>query len=566
MYVFAGLTGQSPPASVSWRIVLEQVDPPKVAIEVEFEGDQDGHSALVLEADWAGTKGAGEDLTLVSARSSSGKELVVERPSAGRVEIAHAPLERVLARYVLVPQGRQPELGQSQYYLPVLRPGLLHALGKTLLFRPEHLDTATPRRLSFAWSGFGEQGQSPVCSYGVGPGPHSVERDLESGLQALFLAGDARARLTTLEVPGGQLAVWIQGSHWPFQDPELVALAQRVVHCGREFFSDHQWPFYLISLLETGTPGERAQSLGGTGLTQSFAMFLSAGMPLEGPGEGVMSVAGLLMHEHFHNWNGMLLRMAAPEQRLYWLSEGFTNFFTRRLLLRCGFTTQEAYAADLSRAWNAYRFNPMRNVSAERIEQEFWSSREVGEVPYQRGDLLAAWLDRKLREQSSGKRGLDALMRELVDRARRGPAEITLQSFLELTRAWAGSEVAGVVERVAVDGADVPVDLDQYRPCLRGEWSKVHAFEIGFDVERTGREKVVRGVVPGSQAEHAGLRDGQALAGLKYVLGQSESEVEVMVRGEGGIQTLRYFPRGEATDVPRFEVEPDGDPGACSLL
>ena len=563
---FGGLAPQSPPSPVAWKIELEQVDPPRVAIEVEFEGDSDGQSALILEVDWAGTKGAGEDLTQASARSVSGKELALQRPSPGRLEIQHAPLERVVARYVLVPTKRQPGLGQSEYYLPVLRPGLLHAMGKTLLFRPEHLDASTPRSLSFAFAGFEEQGQKPACSYGLGCGPMRVVRDLESGLHALFLAGNARARLVALDVPGGQLAVWIEGSNWPFQDQELASLAQRVVLCGREFFADHKWPFYLISLLETGAPGERASSLGGTGLTQSFAMFLSAGMSLAGPGGGAMSVAGLLMHEHFHNWNGMLLRMAQPEQRLYWISEGFTNFFTRRLLLRCGFTSPTEYAADLSRTWSAYRSNPMRNVSAERIEQDFWNLREVGEVPYQRGDLLAAWLDGKLRAHSGGERGLDDFFRELVERARRGPNEITLESFLELTEAWAGKEEAGVVERVAVEGADVPVDLDLYEPCLRGEWTKTFAFELGFDAAATQRDKVVRNVVAGSQAERAGLREGAQLAGLKYSLGQAESEVEVMLRGPSGVQTLRYFPRGAATEVVRFVVDAGAPESACSKL
>jgi predicted metalloprotease with PDZ domain len=560
---------QDPPSAVAWRLRLLSADPPQVEIECEFQGDQDGTSALELKADWGGNEDIGADVAELSARGAGGRELTVARPLPSRFELAHAGGERIVARYRLVPLDRGPDPDQRAHYLPILRAGLFHAIGNALLLRPEHLDANLVRPLEFAWSGFEEAGWKPVCSFGLGSGPHRVERDLATGVHALFLAADARVRLLTLDAPGGKLALWIQGQRWPFEDQAFGELAKSVVSCGRDFFQDRDWPFYLISLLETGDPERGSHSLGGTGLTQSFALFMNAGMPLEGPSGSGFGVANLLMHEHFHNWNGMVLRLAAPEQRLYWLSEGFTNFFTRRLMLRGGFTTPEEYAADLSRVWRAYRTNPYRNEPAERVERDFWKVREVGELPYQRGDLLAAWLDGAIRAHSQGARGLDEFMRQLVEQARRGPAEITLQGFLERAQQWAGEQAAELVRRVAVDGADVPWRLDQFEPCLNGVEIDAAAFDLGFDLERSRAEKVICGVRSGSAAEQAGLKDGLKLAGLSLAFGDSDREVEITLAPEGAAAdpcVVRYFPRGNSARAPCFTRVPGAAAGDCARL
>jgi predicted metalloprotease with PDZ domain len=559
---------QDPPSAVAWRLHLDSCEPPAVTVECEFAGDADGTSALVLSADWGGSEDVGADIVELSARTADGAALQVTRPSPSRFELAHPPGARLLARYRLEPVDRGAAPDQRAHYLPILRPTLFHAIGNAFLVRPEHLPSDETRPLTIEWSGFEERGFRPVCSYGMGSGPLRVERDLGTGVHALFLAAGDEARLLTLDAPGGTLALWIQGRHWPFLDEELGQLALRVVSCGRAFFADSNWPFYLISLLETGSPEKGSHSLGGTGLTQSFALFMNAGMPLEGPPGSGFGVGNLLMHEHFHNWNGMVLRLAAPEQRLYWLSEGFTNFFTRRLLLRCGFTTPEEYAADLSRVWRAYRTNPYRNEPAERVERDFWKVREVGELPYQRGDLLAAWLDGAIRTRSQGARSLDEFLRQLVEEARRGPAEITLQRFLERTQEWAGEQAAELVRRVAVEGADVPWQLDQFAPCLIGDEVEVAAFELGFDFERSRADNVLRGLVSGSAAERSGLREGQPLAGFSLAFGDSDREVEIQLRPDADHpqgRSVRYLPRGKSERAPSWRLAGEAA-GDCARL
>ena len=54
---------------------------------------------------------------------------------------------------------------------------------------------------------------------------------------------------------------------------------------------------------------------------------------------------------------------------------------------------------------------------ATRIAAEFWSDRQVSDLPYQRGAIVAALLDREIRASSSGRQSLDHFLRERVDQS-----------------------------------------------------------------------------------------------------------------------------------------------------
>ncbi|MGL1562936.1 hypothetical protein ACSTHQ_00210, partial [Vibrio parahaemolyticus] len=78
----------------------------------------------------------------------------------------------------------------------------------------------------------------------------------------------------------------------------------------------------------------------------------------------------------FHTWNPWRLgRMAgAPAERAdYWFSEGFTDFYARRLLLRSGVFSLEEFAADWNDALRAYANNPARLEPNRRVVERFWS-------------------------------------------------------------------------------------------------------------------------------------------------------------------------------------------------
>ena len=74
---------------------------------------------------------------------------------------------------------------------------------------------------------------------------------------------------------------------------------------------------------------------------------------------------------------------------------------------------------------------------------------------------------------------------------------------------------------------------------------------MGFDHTRSLKQRRVSGLIPGSAAAKAGLREGDELAGWK-IHGDVDEQVKLSVRREGKNKTISYYPRGKSSDVLQF--------------
>lgn len=518
---------------------IELVDPeePRVALHVEVVGDADGESEFGLAEGWAGLTETGADLELVEARGSEG--LLAAERVGNRWRVTHAPREPVALVFELGPTLHRADPSPPGYYLPILEPGLLHLIGAESLPFPTHLDGARPRPITLAWRGFREAGWRTLSSFGVEE-ECRVTRSLDSFLHALFLAGDLRLEART--VHGRAVWVSIHGA-WRFAAEEFADLAVRIVALGRDFFADHEQPYYLVSLIGVGEASERNHSYGGTGLQDSFALFVSPGLTLE-PMEGGAGIAWLLAHELFHEWNGQTIRLAQPEALGYWFTEGFTDFYARRLLHRAGMLEGEVYLDSWNRKLAALAANPERGASAQRVAEAFWTERSVSAVPYERGDLIALFVDHAIGLASGGKRSLDDLMRTLASRAREGAPPFTNEALIAAIGEFAGAETAEIVRAWAVEGREPELAADLLGPEVELVPVEHALFDTGFDHEATLRDGVVRGVRAGGCAEQAGLRDGMRFASWSVRFGQVEQPIEVGIREGGQVRKIAYLPRG----------------------
>ena len=61
----------------------------------------------------------------------------------------------------------------------------------------------------------------------------------------------------------------------------------------------------------------------------------------------------------------------------YWLSEGFTDFYTGRMLVRQGLWTPAQFAEDLNNTLRAYAESPVRAAPNARILADFWREQAV---------------------------------------------------------------------------------------------------------------------------------------------------------------------------------------------
>ena len=157
------------------------------------------------------------------------------------------------------------------------------------------------------------------------------------------------------------------------------------------------------------------------------------------------------------------------------------------------------------------------------------------------------------------------LMRELASERTRVSNELLLQRI----EARVAPEDFAALRRVILEGSPVDIAPGACGPCLRVEVTSDTGFELGFDHDATLRDQVVTGVVEGSAAQGAGLRDGQTLAGrisitqgrkdvpVELELGVMSAEVSVTA-GRVRVRSRRGADPGSARSVPEAPTAPSG--------
>jgi hypothetical protein len=469
----AAASAASAPPDATYTLTLRTTPKLRVEATLAVRGDDDGSSAFSAAPMWGGIDHCARYLHELSF-SADGSPVAADHPVESAWVVAHTPGAALVARWFLDPLETPLDPGLGNDYRPTLkpgpapkpgeppRPGLFQLLGDTGLLTPDALNGATPHPIRLEWRGFAESGWKVACSFGDDPAGVTVEQPIDGFKHAVFLAGDVR--LHARELHGTRLLFALHGDGLAFADDDFVELGTRIIAAERDFFSDWTDPLFVITLV----PDERTdrQSLGGTGLTDSFALFVSRNFTLKPGSDDASRIAHLLAHEHFHHWNGGKIRLEEPEQLGYWFSEGFTDFFARRILLRAGVYDVPEYVRRLDESLANWWKSPVRHEKNARIAADFWKVRDVGELPYRRGDLVALLLDHEIRATSDGARSLDDFFREALARFRERGEVCSTDNLLELAADDTSQEFAEELRALIVDGVDPPIDPELGAPWL----------------------------------------------------------------------------------------------------
>lgn len=546
----ASLAREEPARELAYSLTLVESAPPRVRATLECSGDADGKTTFTLpggERDLI----PGGGISGIEATTADGATLEATRSQPGRIKVRHEPAARLRVSWEIENAMTTPADPPGGDYRTVLESERFHALGSRVLFAPE--STAPNARVRFEWRGFEDAGWTTVCSHGIGAGPFEFVGDVGLFRHAIFMAGDVA--LAARDIPGGELAVAVASAHeFDLEVDALADLAARIVGFEREFMRDETGPFYLVTMTPQGEPRRgRGLALGGTGLRDSFAIFVPPGMSLAKENGDFTRFCHLLAHEHYHEWNGLRIRRAQPENLAFWFSEGFTEFLTRRILHRAGLLTREEALEDFRRSIRDYFTNPRRNATNAEIAADFFTDLTLSFVPYRRGDLVAAIVDWEIRKASAGARSLDDFMRERNE----AREDVSTESLLALFARWTSESVASHLRDVLVDGADPIFPDDFFASELARDTVELFPCDPGFDVMATVRDDALRGVVVGGKAYAAGLRDGMRVVGIGYDSSAPERPIPLRVEIDGEVKDFTIDPRLEPVAAPRFRSRPD---------
>ncbi len=363
------------------------------------------------------------------------------------------------------------------------------------------------------------------------------------------LGGGSQTR-KVYDINGNPLSVFVQeGFELPAE--EIADAAAKIVRIQRDWFNDHDQPFYNITVLK------RSSILAGTSVPNMFVCFVGERSDPDG-------LLALFSHEMFHYWLPNKCEIDLPPGvrgfKHEWFSEGFTEYFSRRILLEAGLISQREFVEQFNRDLRDLVDNPSRLDTfadlVRRAEQGQFSSPQK-KLAYARGAVIALNWETQLRN-AGHERGLRGFISDFVAFAQEQGGEVSEQQFLDFGANY-GLDVAGVVQANIVHGEEIRV-----RPGAFGEEfplrdTTMPLFEPGFDVQASRAANKVTGVIEEGPAYVAGLRNGMEIVTIRNTARFSNAwypdrPIEVTVLLDGQEREIQFLPHGERVPVQLFEL------------
>jgi len=501
-------------------------------------------TSLDVARTWADTRGA-DALLNVTARDGDGDLPLRDGPEGGPDRL-YLPTRSPRGGELAIRYRARANGDTSRFGLHLGR-DRQSGVGHAFLLLPR-LASAVPVRIRWHLEALAP-GASAATSFGTGPLVITRATSEELG-QAAYLAGP-----THVEEPLPALPPADDAGAPPASGPRLVVLGAPAFDTRAAFYWSAgalstlgrfferptdllEKPADPFSFLLVAAPGLGADH-DGAALTGSFALWFDEGRAFDA---GLKSVVA---HELTHRYLGGALRLEDESgKEAVWFSEGFTVHLARRWLLESGMVTPRDVLGDLRRTMDD-------KASPGRLAACASSSGGRSQDEYRRGARYAALTDAAIKKASSGQRGIDDLVRELLAKGRAAPgAALPTSSWRDAVQRELGDAGGATFDRLITRGEPATLPDDAFGPCFRRVAREEEVFELGFDRRSLVKTpSVVTGVARGSAAEKAGLREG-ALVLSASLPGEDpgaprtakKAQVVLTIAGRGGGKKVRYRP------------------------
>jgi predicted metalloprotease with PDZ domain len=530
------LHAQAPAYKIAYSFRYETAAKPTLFVTMRFRGNASGNTKLELPDSWASQKELYKAVTAIESLTPGVQVTSNDTPSQ-RI-LTHAPGADITIRYALQ-QDWSVVFNYPYNYRAILRSGWIHATGYALLVRPDW-PTEARIQLSLDWTAL-PAGWAVANSYGASRSytGHTTMHDLTN---SLYIGGDFR--LYERKLHGQTVYTAIRGNDWTFADTTLVNKAARIIGGERDFWKDHKEPYFLLSLVPFDEPGH----YNGSALHHAFFMGMSP------DSFASANIHSLLAHEYMHRWIGGQLVLKGKEEEQYWFSEGFTEYYTHKALKRMGEIGLPEYLAVINKTVSDYYLSPVRNASQKAAGDSFWLAQPYQRLPYTKGFTFAMYLDSLIQARSAGTRSLDNVLFALRDR-HNGKDSASAADLLALVKQYAGVSVAAAHRAWIVEGGTIPAVALRDAGSYAMQVQQLGTFELGFDASALKKGAPVTGVIEGSAAWVAGLRNGQIIQSASIHYGDITKPVQVGVLHNGTPRTISYLPvHRQRTAVPQYTL------------
>lgn len=279
-----------------------------------------------------------------------------------------------------------------------------------------------------------------------------------------------------------------------------------------------------------------------------------------GTGNDAQHMRFVISHEMFHTFSPMLNRprSAAENFRIVdkWFSEGLAVFYAGLLPLRFGLISDAEYVNDLNFYVGRYYTSLMMSVPNADLPSRYWSDTRIRTLAYDRGMLYFASVDFDVRRTTGNRYSLDDLVRELRAREE-GGRTIDNADWEELVRRYLGASGVEQFREFLAGTPPLPAS-EAFGARFRRVSRRMRRYELGFDPQVLGeRQRVVRGIVAGSEAQLAGLSNGDRIVEpvpQDRIQGTQDMKIHLRVERGSDQISISYLPRGEFADAYQWEL------------
>ncbi|HEY6517224.1 MAG TPA: hypothetical protein VIY50_13870 [Steroidobacteraceae bacterium] len=419
-------------------------------------------------------------------------------------------------------------------------------------------DSDSSYRIALRWN-FAALGPNALGLSTLGAGDvtaATTDRSEQRGLNALYDSGlylmGGRVHVYPSPLPAdGFISAW-QGTP-PFDATGLMRWTQTLYDSYLRFFrAPPRQPYEVFlrrNLVNAGGGVEVGRSFVGTFDKQTSEQDFKL----------------TLAHEMVHTFVGGL---DTPEGLLSsWYAEGLAVYYERVLPWRAGLISTADFLDDLNKTAARYYTDRLNDTPNSQIPARFWADTRVRVLPYDRGSLYFAQLNAEIRRRTHGRHSLDDLVLQMIGRRRQGQP-VDEAAWSSLLRQTLGRR--GVAQFDAMmQGKLVLPAADAFGSCLERTTAPLRRYELGFDSQVLMEPaRVVRGLIAGTTAARAGLRNGDRIVKpvpQDAIQADQAATLTLLIERDGRTFPITYLPRGATVPTYQWRRRPAVPDRDCRL-
>lgn len=532
---------ETEPANIlSYKIKpVPQNDRTDLEISVEFKAEKVGALKIKLPTDNFGTpdlhkfvtRFAGEKGTLVTAGENEREKIVTAARDGNvalRYTISYDP--KVMDDFAFA-----PNTGAKYFHVAGCQ-WLLH-IGddaQKRIFRIEIIDA--PENWKFYSSKAAnaeklelETSYNELISAPVGGGEYAHQFRVKTGRVSVFVHGE-------YDIPRKQ----------------IYSSIERIVRLQRRWFDDYSQREFTIAV------APRSGVVAGYAPSNSFILFVKRDTSAE-------QLNRIIAHELFHTWLPNKIEIVQDKKfsgiRYEWFTEGFTDYFARKILTEAGLMNETRFADSINQDILSVADNPHSSKSYDELVELVKANKydsAAKKLAYFRGALIALDWDARIKKRDKNN-DLSAFVRELYKLAQKTGGKISEQDFYDLVAAY-GIDAKADFEKYIMRGGQIAPDALALGKNYHLSEMEKPSFDPGFSLDETFKTRKISGVKENGAAYKAGLRDGMEFISVENSsrfsnAWSAEKPLAVSVKLEGKIRRFEYFPHGQMLKLKLFALK-----------